>query len=759
MPDSEITKESAHLAATIDTHEGRNPWRILCKAEDKGDAGKASAKKSPTPRLPSRRWKATIPKRRTGARRDRQRSSAAFECPPSPTACGSPPPTANPAPGVADTAFRPSPWRRAKPKTRSPPRAPTPRPPQRPHQPRRRGADSPTTSNRAQTARLDANWTRQVSTIEARGTDRRLRGAQGPRARSHLPLPPRARRQPRKQPKNAVRSGLPVMQRTFTTRTTAEASGPSACPANEAARSAQHSEYLPECRGIELVSKPEKGDRSPPSSAAPSWGRRGKDLWLVDGAAPGAYNPEALLPRHRTRPSERGAAAPRAGNRLAGHAAAVQQLGEGEGRIGRSRRRPTSPVRRPGGLRRVGAAPRRRRIGARPPRRRPEPGTARPLPQRETRSPAIDVSGDGAQVDHLRPRNRTARRRGGRRTGGSGEHNAGRQPRGVRHLSRGSDSSNPMAAPTDRHFQRLAGLLRGEPNKAGERGAKRASRRGLYVRNRECRRNHPDRSGRRLATTAVPRHGLTAAAPTTSATTTAASGARGASPSCEARKKQTRTPTPTSTAGEEGRRRRICLPQLQVGADAKVNDPRVSADLSHLYFESEAALLPDAHAGHKYIYALSGGQLRLVARSDGDDAGGLESALGEAKLAADGEALIFAASAGPRLRADAIAPRRVSASKPYCTQLYRYDDTEEAWSASPACAARKRRTASQRLRRTAKIQALEPTVRRWPSHHRSAAAEDVNRAPDLYEWREGRVGLLSDGRSEFGSRPGTAPNR
>jgi hypothetical protein len=95
---------------------------------------------------------------------------------------------------------------------------------------------------------------------------------------------------------NGADAGSPVQgeAKTFTTRTSAEVAQPDSCP-NEEARIAQRSAaYLPRCRGIELVNRPDKGNQNPVVQWLAGHGRGtkpfsagGEDaLWLVRAGAP-----------------------------------------------------------------------------------------------------------------------------------------------------------------------------------------------------------------------------------------------------------------------------------------------------------------------------------------------------------------------------------------------------------------------------------------------------------------------------------------
>ncbi len=95
---------------------------------------------------------------------------------------------------------------------------------------------------------------------------------------------------------NSADHGSPVQggERTFTTRTHAEVeeATPPSCP-NAGVRAVQRSdEYLPDCRGIELVNQPDKGNQNPGVNglaAGRPFSAAGEDvLWAVAAGAPNA---------------------------------------------------------------------------------------------------------------------------------------------------------------------------------------------------------------------------------------------------------------------------------------------------------------------------------------------------------------------------------------------------------------------------------------------------------------------------------------
>ncbi len=178
----------------------------------------------------------------------------------------------------------------------------------------------------------------------------------------------------------------------------------------------------------------------------------------------------------------------------------------------------------------------------------------------------------------------------------------------------------------------------------------------------------------------------------------------------------------------------------------------VSADFSHVYFQSKAQLVPgQGEAGAINTYVLSGGEVRFVA----GDGVGLLGTSSEARtaLSADGNVLVFRSVGvggltAQNLTTDRLPDHCTNLDGPAaCLELYRYDDRdgsleciscrhdgETTFSAEPTF-----QFGMSADGRTVAFITIGPLV-----------ARDVNQGLDVYEWRDGVVHLLSDG---VGSSP------
>ncbi|MGH2975675.1 MAG: hypothetical protein ACRDLL_12515, partial [Solirubrobacterales bacterium] len=165
----------------------------------------------------------------------------------------------------------------------------------------------------------------------------------------------------------------------------------------------------------------------------------------------------------------------------------------------------------------------------------------------------------------------------------------------------------------------------------------------------------------------------------------------------------------------------------------------VSDDFSHVYFTSRRALVPAAVAGDSNIYSLSHGTVALVASMPPGESASVGLRSGSAQLAADGEALAFPSPPTRTLTSDETAAPGL--------ELYRYDGRDGGLECV-SC----RRTGETTIPigpRSAMSQdgstvAFETAEALLPT--------DVNQSTDIYEWRDGRVSLITDGIEE-GARP------
>jgi hypothetical protein len=165
----------------------------------------------------------------------------------------------------------------------------------------------------------------------------------------------------------------------------------------------------------------------------------------------------------------------------------------------------------------------------------------------------------------------------------------------------------------------------------------------------------------------------------------------------------------------------------------------VSDDFSHVYFTSRRALVAAAVAGDSNIYSLSHGTIALAASLPPDTSANVGLRSGGAQLASDGQALVFPSPPTRTLTSDETTASGL--------ELYRYDGRD----GSLECISCRRRGETTSpvglgwaMSRDGSTVAFETTEALLPT--------DVNRSMDVYEWRDGRVSLITDGISE-GARP------
>jgi hypothetical protein len=194
-----------------------------------------------------------------------------------------------------------------------------------------------------------------------------------------------------------------------------------------------------------------------------------------------------------------------------------------------------------------------------------------------------------------------------------------------------------------------------------------------------------------------------------------------------------------------------CVAALNAEVDSQAI--AVAPDGSRVYFKTQAALLPGAATPGLYRVDVSSGDLAYVAPSSGGSFG--EEAGGGNAITPDGSVLIFA-SADPRL--DVLGGQRNGGD----VQFYRYDDRDR----SLTCASCPSDGSEPRGPVTSDLAAGAP---RAGANRTALSADgatfafgtptrlvtaDQNTAPggqgpwagtDLYEWRDGRLLLVSDG--------------
>lgn len=187
----------------------------------------------------------------------------------------------------------------------------------------------------------------------------------------------------------------------------------------------------------------------------------------------------------------------------------------------------------------------------------------------------------------------------------------------------------------------------------------------------------------------------------------------------------------------------------------------ISDDFSHIYFESTSQLIPGSgEEGRINIYALSNGILKFVA-TPGEEGEGCECAIsydggGRSALSANGDILAFTSPSDPLLTAQAGLPAEalperctnsVGNQRP-CNQLYRYDDRTESLECVSCLAGG---TTSFRIGGQA---TPVPNGLFGMSSDGSTMAfvtpqplvsGDINGTADVYEWSNGAQHLITDG--------------
>jgi hypothetical protein len=174
-------------------------------------------------------------------------------------------------------------------------------------------------------------------------------------------------------------------------------------------------------------------------------------------------------------------------------------------------------------------------------------------------------------------------------------------------------------------------------------------------------------------------------------------------------------------------------------ADLDPNSPiMVSDDLSSAYFTSRSRLAPPATAGHRNIYVLRDGAIRFVADlpPGSNEESGLVSP--RAQLSADGRVLLFPSTPGRTLTADTVSAE---------VELYRYDDAD----GSLECVSCRRGGATASKAEVAFGMSSDGSTAVFATEE-PLTASDVNEGNDVYEWRNGKVSLITDGQST-GARP------
>lgn len=549
-------------------------------------------------------------------------------------------------------------------------------------------------------------------------------------------------------------------EKTFRTRTTAEveAASPSSCP-NEEVRAVQHTAYLGSCRGIELVSEPEKGNQTANANGAgindytssPISADGEKVLWSVAAGAPGATTgtEASFLARRSASGWKSESAAPPAKEQAGGgeFAYLLNAASPGFGSFLFSVRYPTK-LSQPA----LGSAVRVRG------------GVQDILKTYTVQAPnviaeeSVDMSDDGAHVLALDPETNQLEDIGSARVGPPGV-----KGEVVSIMPSGSPSACGLDVAEGKSFPGLLGSGIGHPGdrwiasddasrvyfRAHPDGAC-AGPFGLYVRNREeGETTLIDPAAPEFITASPDGHRAYFATHSSLDSVDTDSGSadlylwdEDAGSTGEARCLTCLVKGPGVTEG----------PAHLAEVGGGLNGVLVSADLSRVYFYSSEQVVAGAGKPEELnLYTLSGDEIRFVAVTEEDV---LRRGTGT-KLSRDGGVLLFPAPASSALGADAMATQCISPAQGEppgsCEELYRYEVESEGLECL-SCrhgGVTTHSFGSAKISITPNLQlSADGAVAAFPTKEALLPA-DVNDDTDLYEWRAGTLHLISDGVSDF----------
>ena len=508
--------------------------------------------------------------------------------------------------------------------------------------------------------------------------------------------------------------------------------GPSPpCP-NEDVRSAQHATYLPDCRGIELVNNPDKGTQNvlasgPAAGGSPLSADGGEVLWGVLAGAPGAPNgtTNTFLATRSAGGWTSRPVAPPADEQLEGGELAYELLATTpslSAYVFNAKRSTGASAPEPPSLVRV-LSDRSQEVLKR----------YEVQPPNSAYEKLVQVSDDGAHV--IFPDNKSLQL--------EDVGDPGSEPETISLMPDGQPSAcglnataNGMsfAGAGDQGYHWIATTDASRVYFQAPANGSCAGPYGLYVRNREA------------ATTTLIDPGAAGKEPRFIRATPDGLAAYFISHT------QLDPADENDDADvyrwDEAEGEASCLTCLVEDANVS-GEAMVSDDFSRVYFESTEKLIAGLGVqGEVNLYVLSGGELGLVGVV------GANVLNDDTKLSASGEVLLFKASASQILTTDAVAVKCAvpgDTETGLCRELYRYDDGTgglECISCDRA-GLTTHSAGSPSGREGIHFQLSADGSTAAFATQEALVTLDVNNDTDIYRWRDGAYGLITDGVSDL----------
>jgi hypothetical protein len=180
----------------------------------------------------------------------------------------------------------------------------------------------------------------------------------------------------------------------------------------------------------------------------------------------------------------------------------------------------------------------------------------------------------------------------------------------------------------------------------------------------------------------------------------------------------------------------------------------VSDDFSHVYFTSTRQLNGYGNVGHDNLYVLRHGTLGFI----GDPGNETFGPTSDATLSADGSVLTWLQGGGnANLTGDQLPSECLSNNTSCPQEIYRYDDSTESLECI-SCAADRSNSQGVSREGPAEGPALSTDGSTAAFSTKEALVpQDINGTYDIYQWRNGALGLVSDGETEYSSTGFGAP--